>query len=1048
MSNILQYSNVKLQPIFAQPRTESGQYLYDLDSISNNLKEGNISIPLNIDTEFKTFISSWITGNIVGRLGITTQVRGIAVNSGVIFSHPEVAKDLPEYDVASSGFHPVDYLNSLGYAASIRKDPQIDPYRPVCEFVLYGHFLLAELMMIARGDFQQDICDLMRVNSPSKPRFEMQRRIRAVTPSPAKYGRSQEYDYVAPKWVLDVQGIEYNVRIVLVDTVALHGMASYKDLADAVGFLLTDKDNFTSKEKSEMLKMVKERPEDFQGYALGDLYCYDILQKNADQWKKVYEQLELSQYYKVPKLTIGSTVKDLFIAALRKKFVIDTDEKLKELIKLLEPASAGKIKEYSKDTKALLAKVVGGRCRNNRPTWVNVETPLVDLDISGCYGEGQRNQDYYIGLPEVLDYPVGSSNNGYMSLGTWLDGGRLADGSKYPGMRSELVPGGWHGIVSTLDNILEYPQDFLASWFVDGKDGEEILAKYVEKAKADSEKADTDFDVEDGTQKILNYQILNGTITSDFIDWLDNIPSAKQRKELMDKLFVKAAMYYPKSMRCETFKEFMEALKNHKSKNLVKRKGRGKSAQNVKEDGECHAWLSVNLGELLINDLLANRKMYPKKTPLNTLFKLCVNTLYGDMTSKFFTSANVVVGNNITARARALAWYMEKGLWGFQTITDGCAFELNRVVQALNGRRVTSAELTNLYQKLRNSNLRTSPVGSHVKLGAIGELERIELNWLELTYFDSDKGELVTAKYPEVVLVGTDSIDKMTPSVQSKDGKEFVDVPGMTWINQICMEHLQNLFPNVAVLHAESSSLKVTKDAEGKPIKTFKPRKGQFEFEAKDFYDSGVFHGTANYCLKNPNGQNVKMRSYETKKTHESIEFIEGIPAITGRYGETNNPASDFLGQLTHPESVQRQPSFVKEAIVKLGDFKNRQKSYDVLGLVPGDGYPKSGLLREFSLSQFTFKTLEQYQGWSKAIGTRKEKLGQSLEQFFINPDGTLNYLEMVKTVDSLIQQDVINPFKVLDASRNVAQPHPEFETLLNVRKFIQVPETRLEFDN
>ncbi|MEO0968266.1 MAG: hypothetical protein AAFX80_07980, partial [Cyanobacteria bacterium J06639_18] len=54
--------------------------------------------------------------------------------------------------------------------------------------------------------------------------------------------------------------------------------------------------------------------------------------------------------------------------------------------------------------------------------------------------------------------------------------------------------------------------------------------------------------------------------------------------------------------------------------------------------------------------------------------------MYGDMVSKYFMTSNPVVGNNITARARCLAWFMEKGLHGWQSITDGCAFELNGVL--------------------------------------------------------------------------------------------------------------------------------------------------------------------------------------------------------------------------------------------------------------------------------------------------------------------------------------------------------------------------------
>nr|YP_009394125.1 hypothetical protein [Rhodomela confervoides]ARW62687.1 hypothetical protein [Rhodomela confervoides] len=66
---------------------------------------------------------------------------------------------------------------------------------------------------------------------------------------------------------------------------------------------------------------------------------------------------------------------------------------------------------------------------------------------------------------------------------------------------------------------------------------------------------------------------------------------------------------------------------------------------------------------------------------MNKFIKLIINTVYGDIVSPYFQLGNTIVGNNITGRARAMAWYMEKALHGIQTITDRRCFELNRVVK-------------------------------------------------------------------------------------------------------------------------------------------------------------------------------------------------------------------------------------------------------------------------------------------------------------------------------------------------------------------------------
>ena len=80
----------------------------------------------------------------------------------------------------------------------------------------------------------------------------------------------------------------------------------------------------------------------------------------------------------MPKLTIGGTVKDLFEAALAKKLGIkatDDDgysiwkEQFTEIVdEFIKPNSASELRQYATNTRALLAKVEGGRCRNNRPT--------------------------------------------------------------------------------------------------------------------------------------------------------------------------------------------------------------------------------------------------------------------------------------------------------------------------------------------------------------------------------------------------------------------------------------------------------------------------------------------------------------------------------------------------------------------------------------------------------------------------------------------------------------------------------------------------------
>jgi hypothetical protein len=1000
--------------LFAVQNKERKGYIFNKSDMFDSLPvdEVNISIPLNIDTEYVSRPDRWLELPHQGRKGLTTQIRGIEASEGLIFAHPGL--DNARHPKAVSGFHPVDYLAALGHTVTLRRDENVKAKMlPTCEFLLYGHFILAESMMIVDGEFKDDFKQLMRADKNSVVRFAMQRRLAAVT-TVSKGNYQMETDYVDLPWVLNLDGYQYAVRVCFMDTCAVHGVAGYKDFCEASGIKLEYKDVFSNAEKGQMDKMYFNRPDDFDNYALGDLYCYDALAANADNFKAIYKALGIETLVESPKLTIGSTVKNLFSAKLQNELELD-DKTFKTFSdKFLKTVSASHLKHRSLETAGLLAKVEGGRCRNNRPTTVNLSGILVDLDISGCYGEGQRNQQYPVGTPEIQSWDSKSAINEYWSLRRFLKEYGVGDKSgQWKQSKGELVSGCWFARVTTFEK-LSISQDYLASWFIDGKADIDLLAKYILNSQSDSEQVDNEFNVEDGSLKILNHEVKNGVISHDFLDWLFFVASTRQRKELLDNLFIISSMVYPASKRVDNIEQFFKVQADWTGKNTQTRFG--------KTDGECHTWFSFNIGQLIINDLLANRKLYVKKTPLNTLFKLCVNTLYGDMVSKFFDEANVCVGNNITARARALAWYMEKGLNGFQTVTDGCAFDLNNVVKGFKGRG-TASELVNMY--------RTDKRNSNVVMGSIAPTgETIEVEWLEI------EGK----KYPNLSYGQT----YLSPALacQLDNRKEFLNVPAMDWINQLAMQHLQSLFPEVDVLYGESTSLKAFKNVDGSAGYTEKARKGQFEFEAKQYYTQGTFQGSANYMLQNPNPSdvNIKMRSYENKKQHDAV--TDG--KVADRYSDGNSPAVDFLKALaTNHRAVNRQMPFVKEAILKPSDYKNRLEYYDtVAGIVPGDSFMKVGMLRELSISQFTFKTLEQFRSWEKSIVRSKDKNGQSLESYFLNEDGSLNYQTMVETVDKMIADDILDPFDFLTKATKVkrGQSHPGNKDYNDLRDLFSKP--------
>lgn len=996
--------------IFTRPPKE-GQYLFDLEKSAigyfpkpekseaqakafKSYVENGLNVGIIEDTEFTT-LGDFL--NPQSRTHLTTQIKGIADNAPtrIYSNHPdilackEIGATKPKFEL-----HALDYLNDLGYKVSNFQScpPWQTQNLPPLTFTKYSHLALAELLMTCHGDFQKAVLEKVKVRS-----IIQQRRM---------YGSTKvdgaTRDFVDFDWKVNVQGYWFKLRLRFIDTIALHGIASYEGIAEATGTELLHKkilDDLKDKKtgelltKAEMLKIALQYPKEFKLYAEGDLEVYRILVNNKEQMKKVYEGMGL-EMKKPPKLTIGGTVKDLFETALEKNLlgnlteqeISENNTNIKAIIEnFISEATANNLKMNCRDTKALLAKVEGGRCRNHQPIMIHANGIWVDIDIKGCYGEGQRNQIYPIGNPVIHSYPINKARNGYLTLREWL---KLM---RWGTAKNDLVPGAWFARISSTGE-LKYSQDFFASWFLDSGTGVDILAKYVLKSmKCNSEKfdvEDTHLDTDDGELKIFEKEIHNAVLTHDGLQWILNIASKRQKNELLDNLLVLASMHYPASQRIENDnKAILKLTEKYNNWDGVNKAYYDVETNKVINIGhQPHAWIGLNLGEVIVDKLLENRGLskfhHGKKSPLEKMYKTCTNTLYGDLVSKFFEISNTCAGNNITARARALAWYMEKGLYGIQAITDGCGFNPNKVL--FSGRDQVNGECVAMHRRK----------------------------------IDFDKGKLRLAGLGGFHWKGDEN-------GLYRDGEFIGKGADNSVLAKLAMEHLQQLFPNVDVLHAPTESLEVI---EGEIIRT--PRIGQFSFEVKDVYKSITSHGSANYKFVSFTNESIyKCRGYESKKTHTGLLENE---EIIDRYSN-KAPIIDFLNQLeTNANKVTRQNVALKQGILKIGEYLESESNYSAKGLKPGDNTTKSLLVVEFSLSQFTFKSHKQYKMWKGEVEKLKKKTGQSLEVFFLNSDDTLNYECMVTTIDQMIADDILSPLKHLDPQnhRNRKGIHPAKNTL------------------
>lgn len=1009
----------------------------------------------------------------VSRTGLSTQVKGIHPTAPKkMFWHPVHAKelnearvrvDIPPLNIAMSEGHFIEYLKTCGVDAKISKVNANEDLEklPVFSYTMNAHFATAELLMVFSGGLREEIKEFV------KKGYIIARRLLKIE---RRISETLCEDFVEfSTRVVEIEGIRYRLHLRVIDTCAIHGIEGYAGIAANVGHELKHKDKIDKKDKCKMLDVALKNPGDFEDYALGDLDVYDILTMYNAKWMEVYAILGLEEYYREPALTIGASVRDLLVAALANHFHIgvrdekgrfkwkeDFDNRLKPLLQF----NATEIRDWVKSTSVLLCKVEGGRCRNNRPksSFIRRKTTkgydvvyeqnvIIDIDIASCYGEGQRNQMFFLGKPSVLELDLKLDKERYnqypslrevlKDLGVNTDILTRQNPVDWENLENwgELVPGGWTFRFSAED--LKYGQDFFASWVTSTGYKTNIMAKFIkEQLSTDSELTDkiqsVDFDEKYGITKIFEKEIYNGILTHDGLQWILAIASARQRNDLLDKIKITTGAYYPRSMEFKptspetAIDELNGFYDNWQGKNTFKitNAKTGATQQNYES---CHAWLGVNLGGLIVNKLLIERKkakiLSGKKSPLDQLFKLCVNTLYGDIVSPYFIISNPIVGNNITARARSLAWYMEKGFNGFPTVTDGCPLLANACLfpgrDSINGELINS----NRDKKIRSRLINQKP------LGGVDEIL-------------SKGNEVFIRTGNQITSIGIDDQN--------------------AWINEKGIEHLQNLFPCVDVLHKETTKLDIDKNT---LEPTFSPRIGQFGFEAKAAHHEAAFHGASNYIfikyVQKPTDDGdkkttkevketiIKMRGYEVGKAHESYnlgldpdedpEDYEGKETYitsdmrSDRYNENNSPGEDFMRQLLeNPEAIRRQEIGVKDQILKVGEYVENSTKYDDLGLVPGDTVKKSFLMQEFSLSQFTFKTYTQYMSWLKIITTDKNSRKQSIETFFLNSDGTLNFVKMTEWVADAIDRGVMNPYEELDKSnhksRDKQTTHPSLE--------------------
>ena len=946
-------------------------------------KSDDILLPVINDTEFyvnhnDNLLSILDNNSYQSRLPISYQIKSFGLDNGLIFVYQSFVDSTDKsvrHNVLKSDFAVLDFLEANGISTKIEYIENAEYNKnfkklPKLNICIYGFFLVAELIMQATThNYKSDFYAQLRKTIADK-HIVMKKRVRTSNGYNDKHFMN---------FMVSLNDNPYRLALTFIDLAGMHGNASLKSVMKNVGLSIETKTSLDDwKEKMHLAYF--EMPEIFDEYGLGDLNIDEILVKYDSLWNSIYNDLSIS-HYKEPSLTIGSSVGNVIYSKLLERTQLDKET----LEPLLFSANSDRLQHAVSFTSVYLSKVYGGLCRNNNPLVINENGILIDIDIDGAYANSMMQQEFPIGIPLVVDYPRNKKLSCMKTLREFL--------KEY---RHELIAGLWIAIVETKEE-LSFEQDFILSWFnlsqVKTTNLMNENKEYVKNGNLILQNGK--IQTKTGNVRILTKQISNGVINQDYLEYLDNLCSSHEKNELLDKLIVKTAMIYPLSGKCNSIDELLSKTNSWIEEfNETTSDMQNSVYQKIPANS---AWLSYNIGDLITKQITQKRKQYDKSNPLNNLYKLINNTSYGDMVSEYFIFSNVCVANNITARVRAMAWYVMKGLNTRQIITDGGVFNINQVVYS--NRDINQSRLTRLYANKK-------PWLEHLAIRALGNYSKIEKietdNLIELYGYKDNNKELISS------------------------GNRFEYAPkeyeykanGECTIAKLALEHLTNLFPNISVI-------------------------SQFKLAIKDIYDSACFHGAANYLLQNSKCEVSKMRAYEKKSKQWAIEYKDDNLALTDYYKELT-PAISFLHSLKNPDRVKRSVSFIKPQLLTPGLFANNKRYWlDKTNLNCGDDFYKAQLIREFSLSQFTYQTITQINNVMAYERRFKDTRGQSYESFFTDKDnGILFYRKMIEVLDDCIRAR-INPYNVLNKERHLTREfnkgiHPNIDTLDAIKALIR----------
>ncbi len=643
----------------------------------------NQTVRVNIDAEFvpKNSSSKFIHLNSTyyGTELCTIQVRDdkTPLGEGLIYSHPKSHPEAKEhYKTFETPLVIFDYLKDMKKACLVKDAKPTQRMKKVLFQIFFFY---------SPKDIESSINEKVLFKDGSKVGIQFMylncffktRRIRTQI----KKGKNIS-PYIPTNYVIDIAGENYVVYIEYIDISGLSN-CGLADTSEIYLGKMDFKDNLTVQEKSNIVEANLLGTKRFEDYASGDLIMTEIFDASVVLENKLRSKLDLP--------LINSSQKKLTVGAMSARLLRDYIKKylgagkinLNNFSVYCSPNNIQKwlapyIKKDQINRLPYTGMVDGGRCvreLSKHPYWKSISVDikhnpkinftkllkftlkfLVDIDIDGCYGNGLKNQKFALGNPSI-------DTNTY-TLREFL--------KKY---KKYLVNGLWCARLFGSFEGSSFSQDLMISKTKDSVRSYEN--KLSQSVASDNSEVSEFLNALTSNMCCLTKEINGGLLNSDVLEIILNHTSNQEKSYWLDNIQVTGFTGYLSINRVNSIEEI--SGNGHAKCNVDLKKSTNNTSINTK-------WIEIPLDEYA-DKLLKLRKEYTKKTPMNNFLKLVINATYGVICSQYFDTddtgiSNVVVANNITARARVLAWCMSKALRTAMSITDGGVFDLNQVVSS------------------------------------------------------------------------------------------------------------------------------------------------------------------------------------------------------------------------------------------------------------------------------------------------------------------------------------------------------------------------------